>query len=86
MSRDFASQINRLAAMVPTPRLKPEQIAAVEAGRVLAEEFTEAARAGSLPVDGLMCAMRLLGASGENGDLLMRGFMQDLQKALAEVR
>lgn len=86
MPQDFASQINRLAAMVPTPRLKPEQIAAVDAGRLLAEEFIEAARAGSLPPDGLMLALALVGKMGQEHDNLLRGLLQDLQKALAEVR
>jgi len=84
MAKDFASQINRLAAMMPVPLLKPEQHANVEAGRMVAAEFIEAARAGKLPSDGLglVAAICLLNASTTNSELLLRGFLQTLQKAL----
>lgn len=86
MSPDFAAQINRLATMVPTRKLSESQLDAIGAGRKFAEEFIAAARAGNLPPDGLMLAVRLLGATGKGYDQILRGFMQDLQKALAEVR
>lgn len=82
MSLDFASQINRLAAALPTPKLDSVQLANVDAGRRFAQEFVEASRAGALPVDGLMFATMLLGLSGKHKDELIRGFLQDVQKAL----
>lgn len=85
MSTDFAQSVNRLAAHVPLPALAHHQVAAVDAGRGLADEFIEAARAGALPPDGLLFAIRLVGYSGPQRDLVMRGFLQDLQKQIAGV-
>lgn len=82
MSPDFASQINRLAAAVPMPKLDSVQLANVDAGRRFAKDFVEASRAGALPVDGLMFALMVLGLSGKHKDELIRGLLQDLQKAL----
>ncbi|MGX5650194.1 hypothetical protein ACWKW4_08060 [Hydrogenophaga borbori] len=83
MSGVFVDQIRRIAAMLPVQRLSDDELAAIEVVRMLAAEYVEAARTGPLPVDGLMCAVTLAGKSGKHNECVMRGFLQDLQKALA---
>lgn len=83
MSRSFPQQIHRLAGMTPMPKLSDLQIANVEAGRELAQEFIEAVKAEELPPDGLLLAAHLLGQSGPGSAQITRGFFQALQTALA---
>ena len=80
----FAEQINRMAGQMPLPKLGQHQLDSIEEGRVFAKEFIEAAHAGDLPADGLMLATTLVGKMGKGYDLILRGFLQELQKALAK--
>lgn len=84
MSQDFGSMANRMAAKMPLQRLSQDQLDSVAVGRVFASEFIEAARTGTMPIDGLMCAVTLAGKTGKHYNCVMRGFFQDLQKALAK--
>ncbi len=84
MSQDLAQQLQRVAAHVPLRRLNDKQIEALEVGRRFASEFIETAREGLLPVDGLQFALLFARRMGPEWELVQRGFMQDLQKALAK--
>lgn len=83
MSRTFPDQIRRLAGMTPMPKLSDHEIANLEAGRELAQEFHEGIKAGELPPDALLFAAILLGNSGKGSAQLTRGFFQTVQSALA---
>lgn len=84
MSQDFGAMASRMAAQIPLERFKQEQLDACETGRLFASEFIEAARTGTMPVDGLMCAVTLVGKTGKHNDCVMRGFFQGVQKAVAK--
>lgn len=86
MSTRFANSIQQLAMFAGTPdHYGRAELASEDAGRALATEFMEAARAGALPPDGLMFAIKLCGKSGGQSPFVMRGFLRELQQRLAEV-
>lgn len=74
--------VRALSALTSLPSITSEQRANLDVGRDMAHDFIEAARAGDVKPDEFMCAITMAGQTGEHRDSVLRGFCQEICKAL----
>lgn len=82
--KDFIALLGQASALAVNRALTQAEQQALSMGNVLAEQFIEAARADELPPDALMYAVALAGKAGDNGDSVLRGFLQRITAEVAQ--